>query len=125
MHQRPPRHRNQEVPSRISDQSLDLPLVVSLARSPEPLLERVVALQLRKCLRLLPPPVSQDLRHRQLRVVVHDGSRHSAKIGERLVVPLQERLRRLGRKSHYEAVVRLWQIDHQIVCLLLLSADHH
>src|ERR1035441_2808208 len=38
--------------------------------------------------------------------------------------PLQKRLRRLGRERHHEAVVRLRQIDRQIVSLPLLSIDH-
>src|ERR1019366_497538 len=47
------RHRNQEVASRVADQPLDFSLVISLAGPPEPLLEQVVTLQLRKRLRLL------------------------------------------------------------------------
>lgn len=62
--------------------------VIALARPPELLREQVVTLQLRERPRLVPCSVAQDLRHRQLRVVVQDGPRHSAEVGERPVVPL-------------------------------------
>src|ERR1035437_3161529 len=119
------RHRNHKVPRRISNQPLHFPFIVPLARPPEPLLEQVVALQLRKRLRLLSRPVSQNPRHRQLGVVVQHRPRYSAELFERVPMPFQKRLRRFGREGHHEAVVRLRQIDRQIVRLPLLPADHH
>jgi hypothetical protein len=51
--------------------------------------------------------------------------RHSAEITERLDVPFQERFGRLGRKRHHEAIVRLRQIQAEVVRLLLLAGDRH
>ena len=53
-----PGSRPEKAPSRDLHQVLDLPLVVSLARSPKTLLEQVVRLQPRERLRLLPCPVA-------------------------------------------------------------------
>ena len=51
--------RHQEVAPRIADQSLDLALVVALARAAEPILEQVMRLQLAEDLRALPHPVAK------------------------------------------------------------------
>ena len=68
------RDGDQEVPPDEADQSLDLALVVALARPAEPVLEQIVGLKLREDARSLPLPIAQDPGNRQLGVVVQDGS---------------------------------------------------
>ena len=54
------RDGDQEVPPDEADQSLDLALVVALARPAEPVLEQIVGLKLREDARSLPLPIAQD-----------------------------------------------------------------
>ena len=61
---------------------LHLPLVVALARAPEPVVEQVVGLQLGEGTGALAPAVSQYLRHRQLGIVVEDALGDPAQEGE-------------------------------------------
>ena len=68
------RDGDQEVPPDEADQSLDLALVVALARPAELVLEQIVGLKLREDARSLPLPIAQDPGNRQLGVVVQDGS---------------------------------------------------
>ena len=56
---------DQEVPPDEADQSLDLALVVALARPAEPVLEQIVGLKLREDARSLPLPIAQDPGNRQ------------------------------------------------------------
>ena len=93
---------DQEVPPDEADQSLDLALVVALARPAEPVLEQIVGLKLREDARSLPLPIAQDPGNRQLGVVVQDGSGDAAEEGKRRVVAIAEcfgRLRRIGRNK--------------------------
>ena len=60
------RDGDQEVPPDEADQSLDLALVVALARPAEPVLEQIVGLKLREDARSLPLPIAQDPGNRQL-----------------------------------------------------------
>ena len=62
------RDGDQEVPPDEADQSLDLALVVALARPAEPVLEQIVGLKLREDARSLPLPIAQDPGNRQLGV---------------------------------------------------------
>jgi len=82
-------------------------------------------LQLAKCLGCFPLAITQDLLHRDLGVVVQNGSWYARKIGEGLIVALQERLRILRRKRHHETVVGLRQVHAQEMTLLLDPANHH
>ena len=59
------RDGDQEVPPDEADQSLDLALVVALARPAEPVLEQIVGLKLREDARSLPLPIAQDAGNRQ------------------------------------------------------------
>ena len=96
------RDGDQEVPPDEADQSLDLALVVALARPAEPVLEQIVGLKLREDARSLPLPIAQDPGNRQLGVVVQDGSGDAAEEGKRRVVAIAEcfgRLRRIGRNK--------------------------
>jgi hypothetical protein len=68
-------------------------------------------------------PCHQDLRHRDLHVVVKDALRYSAEVGEGPLMTFKKRLRRLGRKCDYEAVVRIRKIHRQVVRLALHAAD--
>ena len=93
---------DQEVPPDEADQSLDLALVVALARPAEPVLEQIVGLKLREDARSLPLPIAQDPGNRQLGVVVQDGSGDAAEERKRRVVAIAEcfgRLRRIGRNK--------------------------
>ena len=96
------RDGDQEVPPDEADQSLDLALVVALARPAEPVLEQIVGLKLREDARSLPLAIAQDPGNRQLGVVVQDGSGDAAEEGKRRVVAIAEcfgRLRRIGRNK--------------------------
>ena len=96
------RDGDQEVPPDEADQSLDLALVVALARPAEPVLEQIVGLKLREDARSLPLPIAQDPGNRQLGVLVQDGSGDAAEEGKRRVVAIAEcfgRLRRIGRNK--------------------------
>ena len=117
------RDRHQEVAPRVADQSLDLALVVALARPAEPVLEQVVRSQLAEHLRALPHPVAQDARDRDLGVVVEDRPRHAAEEGEGLHVPVAERLLGLGRIGRHEAGIRMRQVEREEVDLALHPAD--
>ena len=119
-----PRHRHQEVAPGVADQALDLAFVVALARPAEAVGEEVVRLQLGEDPRALARAVAEDARHRQARVVVQHAPRHAAEEGERRVVPVAERLRRLGRVGLHEAGVRVRQVEAEEVDLPLLAADH-
>ena len=68
------RDGDQEVPPDEADQSLDLALVVALARPAEPVLEQIVGLKFREDARSLPLPIAQDAGDCQLGVVVQDGA---------------------------------------------------
>ena len=67
------RDRHQEVAPHIADHPLDLPLVVALAGTAEPVIEQVVRLEFREGPGALPPSIPQDPGHRQLGVVVQDA----------------------------------------------------
>ena len=84
------RDGDQEVPPDEADQSLDLALVVALARPAEAVLEQIVGLKLREDARSLPLPIAQDAGNRQLGVVVQDGSGDAAAEGKRRVVAIAE-----------------------------------
>src|ERR1035437_9478298 len=120
-----PRNRHHKVPPRVTHQPFHLPLVVALARTPELLFKQIVALQFRECPRLLPLSALQNLRHRQLRVVVENLPRHSLEISKGAHVSFQKRFRRLRRKRRYEAVVQLRQVHGEVVRLAFHSGDNH
>ena len=67
--------------------------------------------------------VSQDLRHRQLRIVVEDALGHPAQEGEGRGVPVQEGLDGSGRIGLDEAPVAVGQVDDEAVGLPLHPAD--
>ena len=95
------RDGDQEVPPD-EGPSLDLALVVALARPAEPVLEQIVGLKLREDARSLPLPIAQDAGDCQLGVVVQDGAGDAAEEGKRRVVAIAEcfgRLRRIGRNK--------------------------
>ena len=72
-------------------------------------------LELAEDLRPLARAVPENPRHCQLGVVVDDAPRHAAEVAERGVVPVAERLRRLGWKRLHEPVVAVRKIDDQVV----------
>src|SRR5450759_5735471 len=84
------RNRRHEVRSRIFYEPFDLPLVVALAGSSEPIFEQVVADQFGERPRALALAVPADLRHRNLEIVVEDRQRHAAEELERRYVPVEE-----------------------------------
>ena len=81
-------------------------------------------LELAEDLRPLTRAVPENPRHRQLGVVINDAPRHPAEVAERRVVPVTERLRRLGRKRLHKRVVAVWEIDDQVVRLPFDASDH-
>ena len=86
---RRPWHRHQMVPPDKADQTLDLALVVALARSSEAVEKQVMRLQLAEHPRPLSLAISQDARDRNLGVVVKDRLRHLAEEVERRIWPAQ------------------------------------
>ena len=82
------RYGNQEVSAHVSHQSLHLAFVVALAGAAEPVLEPVVGLEIGEGAGALTPAIPQDLRHRQLGIVVEDALGHSAQKGERRYVAI-------------------------------------
>ena len=120
-----PWDRHEEVATGVADQPFHFAFVVALARSLEAIVEQVVRLELAEDSRPLARAVPEDPRHRQLGVVVDDAPRHAAEVPERRVVPVAERLRRLGGKRLHEPVVAMLEIDDQIVRLALDASDHH
>src|SRR5271156_3026043 len=71
-------NRHHEVPPRISDQPFHLALVVALRRTAELVREQIMALQLGERPRSLPLLAAEDLRHRDLGVVVEDARGYAA-----------------------------------------------
>ena len=65
--------RHEEVASGVSDHTLNLPLVVALARTSEPVLEQVVGLKLSEHACAPASTVSQDPRNRKTGVVRRGG----------------------------------------------------
>ena len=64
------RHRHQEVAPHVAHHALDLPLVVALAGTSEPVVEQVAGLELREGPGALALAIPQDPGHRQPGVVV-------------------------------------------------------
>src|SRR5450759_3589412 len=118
------RNRRHKVRSRILHEPFDLPLVVALAGSSEPILEQVVADQFGERPRALALAVPADLRHRYLEIVVENRQRYAAEELERRYVPVEESLRRLRRIGLHETRVRLRQIHAKEVYLLAHPANH-
>ena len=102
------RDGDEEVPPDEADQSLDLALVVALARPAEPVLEQIVGPKLREDARSLPLPIAQDPGNRQLGVVVQDGSGDAAEEGKRRVVAIAECFGRLRRMWPQQSRPSLW-----------------
>jgi hypothetical protein len=104
--------------------ALDLALIVALGRASELLCEQIVTLQLGEGLRLLPFLPAQNLRYRDLGVVIKNPRRNGVEIREGPHMAFQKGLRGLGRKRHSEAIIRMRQVHGQIVRLLLYTSDH-
>ena len=118
-----PGHRHQEVAPRVAHHALDLPLVIALAGTSEPVLEQVVRLQLGERPRALTPPVAQYPGHRQLRIVVQDALGRPAQKGEGGHVAIQKGLGGFRRIGLHETAVAVRQVQHEVVHLALYSAD--
>ena len=73
----------------------------------------------------LTPAIPQDLRHRQLGIVVEDALGHSAQKGERRYVSIQEGLGGLRGIGLDEAAVAVGQVQDEAVGLALHAADDH
>ena len=119
------RDRHEEVAAGVADQPFHLAFVVALPRSSEAIVEQVVRLEFAEDLGPLARAVTENPRHRQLGVVVDDATRYAAEIVKRRVVPVTERLRRLGRKRLHERVVAVRQIHDQVVRLAFEAGDDH
>ena len=72
----------------------------------------------------MPLFAAQNLRYRDLGVVVENPSGNAAEVGEGLHMAFEESLRGLGRKRHDEAIFRMRKIHRQIVRLLLNASNH-
>ena len=119
------RNRNHEVASHIADQALDLALIVALGRASELIREEIITLQLGEGPRTLPLFAAQNLRYRDLRVVVENPCRNGVEIREGSHMAFEEGLGRLGWKRHDETIIRMRQVHRQIVRLPLNAGDHH
>ena len=119
------RDRHQEVAPHIADHPLDLPLVVALAGTAEPVREQVVGLEFREGPGAFTASIPQDPGHRQLGVVVQDALRHSAQECEGRDMAVQEGLGGLGRVSLDEASVAMGQVQDEAVGFLFHPANDH
>ena len=108
----------------ILHEPFDLPLVVALAWSSEPILEQVVADQFGERPRALTLAIPANLRHRDLEIVVEDRQRHAAKELKRRYMPVKEGFRRLRRIGLHETGIRLRQIHAKEMNLLAHPANH-
>src|SRR3954453_6808705 len=106
---------HQVVAPSITDQALDLALVVALTRSAKAVEEQVVRLQLGKAARALPSAIAQDAGHRQLGVVIQDRTRHPPKEAEGGNNPVEKGLGALGRVGFDKAGIRLGQVKAEEV----------
>ena len=117
-------YRHQEVAPHVAHHPFDLALVIPLARTTEPVLEQVVGLELGEGSGALATTIPQYLRHRQLRIVVHDALGHSAQKGERRHVPVQKRLGGFSRIGLRKAAVAVGQVQDEVMHLALHTGDH-
>ena len=115
--------RRHEVAPDISDQPLDLALVVALARSAKAVVEQVMALEFREHLRAQALSALHDLGHREPGVVVQNRLRHAAEKIERRHMAVAEGFRRLGWIGLDEAAVRVRQIHAKVMKADLLARD--
>ncbi len=99
------RNRNYEVPSRIADQAFDLPLIVAPGWTAELIGEQIVTLQLGESTGPLPLFAAQDLRYRDLGVVIKYPCGHAAEVCKGPHMAFKKSFRRLGRKGRHKAVV--------------------
>src|SRR5665647_2876295 len=113
----------EEVASRIADQPFDLALVVAFARPAEPVLEKIVRLQLGEHARALPLAITEDAGHRDLGVVIQDRLWNPAEECKRPNVAIAEGFRRLCRIADHEAGVRMRQVKSEEVDLALDATD--
>ena len=118
------RYRRQEVAPRVAHHPLDIPLVIALAGTTEPVLEQVVGLQLGEGPGALPASVAQYLRHRQLGIVVQNALGRPAQKGEGRHVAVQKGLGGLPGIGLHEAAVVVGQVQHEVVHLALHTGDH-
>ena len=119
-----PRDGHHEVPTGVADQSFHLALIVALRRTAELVGEQIMALQLGERPRSLPLCAAEDLRHRDLGVVVKDARGHAAEVCERTHMTIQEGFGRLGWERCHEAVIRVGQVHYQVVRLPLHAGNH-
>ena len=119
------RDRHQEVAPHIADHPLDLPLVVALAGTAEPVREQVVGLEFREGPGAFTASIPQDPGHRQLGVVVQDALGHSTQECEGRDMAVQEGLGGLGRVGLDEASVAMGQVQDEAVGFLFHPADDH
>jgi hypothetical protein len=115
---------DQEVAPGVTDQALDLALVVAFAGPAEAVEEQVARPQLGEGPGPLPLAAAQDPGHRQPGVVVEDRARRPTQQGKGRVVPVEEGLDPLGRVGLDEAGVRVRQVEAEEVDLATLAADH-
>ena len=99
----------------IADQPLHLALVVALAGSSEPVIEKVMALQFREHLRAQPLSALHDLGHREPGVVIQDRLRHAAEKLKGCNMTVTEGFRRLSGICFDEAAVRVRQIHAKVM----------
>ena len=107
--------RNKEVPPGVSDHTLDLALVVALARTSEPVLEQVVRLKLCEHSCASATTVSQYPGNCQTGVVVHDALWNSSKERERRHMSVAERLGGLGGVCPDEHGIAVGQVQDEEV----------
>ena len=119
------RRRRQEVAPHIAHHALDLPLVVALGGTAEPVIEKVVGLKLGEGPGAFTASIPQYPGHRQLRVVVEDALGRPTQEGECRHVAVQERLGGLGRIGRDEASVAVGQVQDEVVGFALHPADDH
>ena len=106
-------HRHGEVPPRVAQQPLDMPLLIRPANQAELLLEQIPARQPQKLPRQWPLTIAGDLRHGDARAVVAQAPRHSAEELKGPSMPFQTGLGALPRTGLHEDRLRVGQRHHQ------------
>src|SRR5690606_24020065 len=117
------RHRHHEVTPRIAHQTLDITLVVSLARAAIAIPDQVMRQEAAEQLRPLAGAVGQDLRHKAAVVVVEHRLGNRAEERKGMDVAVNPGLGHRRRVGPHIARIAVRQVQHEEVGLLLDAPD--
>ncbi len=115
--------RDHEVATRIADNTLDVPFIVSFARPPVSIIDHVMRQHRAKPLGSLPGSIRHDLGNKTPVVVVQNRLRDRTKEPECMDMPIQPGLGRGGGIGADITSVAVGQIEHKEMRLLLDAID--